>query len=120
MYKALSLLLAIQAVMTLAVSGGFYAAETRPVVVAAASYGGVTAMIVSALLAWRMRRASRAGSGVLGLYVGALERMVFVVAAFVLAFAVLRFPPIPLIAGFVGAEIAYYAVAGLLRRRALD
>ncbi len=117
MQKVLISLLAIQALTTLAIAIGFYVAFSKLGVAAAALYGGATAMVLSALLAWRMRRASRPGAGFTGLYLGALERMVFVAAAFVLALAVLKLAPLALIVGFVGAELAYYVAAGLFRRR---
>lgn len=106
---------AIQAIATLAVAGGFFA-YTGLGAALAALYGGATGMVVSALLAWRMNRAARPGAGVAGLYLSALERMVFVAAAFVLAFVVLKLQPLGLIAGFIGAELAYYIAAGVLRR----
>lgn len=106
---------AIQAIVTLAVAGGFFACMGLGAALAAL-YGGATGMVVSTLLAWRMSRASRPGAGVAGLYLSALERMVFVAAAFVLAFVVLKLQPLGLIAGFIGAELAYYIAAGLLRR----
>lgn len=115
MRKVLISLLVIQAATTLAIAIGFYVAY-GVTGVAAALYGGAVAMVVSALLAWRMRRASRPGAGAAGLYLGALERMVFVAAAFVLALAVLRLAPLELIVGFVGAELAYYMAAAFLRR----
>lgn len=106
---------AIQALATLAVAGGFFAYMGFAAALAAL-YGGAVGLVVSTLLAWRMSRASRPGASAAGLYLSALERMAFVAAAFVLAFVVLKLQPLGLIAGFIGAELAYYIAAGLFRR----
>jgi len=116
MRKVMLSLWAIQAIATLAVAGGFFAWMGFAAALAAL-YGGAVVMVVSALLAWRMKRASRPGAGVAGLYLSTLERMVFVAAAFVLALAVLKLQPLALIAGFIGAELAYYIAAGVLRQQ---
>ena len=117
MRKVLVSLLVIQAIVTLAVAGGFYTYAGVGMAVAAL-YGGAIGLVVSVLLAWRMNQASRPGAGAVGLYLGALERMAFVVAAFVVGLAVLKLAPLALMVGFIGAEFAYYIVAGLLRRHA--
>ena len=116
MRKALISLLAIQVVATLAIAGGFYAYGGAGGMLAAL-YGGGSGVAVSLLLALRLSRAARPGAGVAGLYLGALERFVFVAAAFALAFAVLGLEPIPLLAGFAGAELAYYAAGGMVSRK---
>lgn len=114
MRKALTSLLAIQAGITLAVAAGFYVYRGLPGV-GAVLYGGGIALGVSSLLAWRLARASRPGAGIAGLYLGALERFVFVAAAFAVGIAALKLAPLPLLAGFAGAEIGYFLAAGLLR-----
>jgi len=114
MRKAIPSLLAIQAGITLAVAAGFYVYQGRTAVWAAL-YGGAVALGVSGLLAFRLVRASRPGAGVLGLYLGALERMVFVAAAFAAGIAALDLAPIPLLAGFGAAEFGYLLAAGTLR-----
>lgn len=116
MRKVVISLWAIQAIATLAVAGGFFVWMGTAAALAAL-YGGGVAVVVSALLAWRMKRASRPGAGAAGLYLGALERMAFVAAAFVLALAVLKLQPLALIAGFIGAELAYYVAAAVLRQK---
>lgn len=118
MRRILARLLVIQMLVTLAVAVGFYIMVSVPLAVGSVVYGGVTAMVVSVLLAWRVNRASRPGAGVAGLYLSTLERMAFVAAAFVLGLAVLGLAPLALIAGFAGAEIAYYLTAGSLGRQA--
>jgi hypothetical protein len=116
MRKVLLHLFAIQGAVTLAIAIGFYIGFSSPLAAGSAVYGGVMAIVVSALLAWRVSRASRPGASAAGLYLSALERMAFIAAAFALAILVLKLVPLALIAGFIGAEIAYYFGAGLLRR----
>lgn len=116
--RLLARLLVIQAVVTLVVAIGFYIMDWSPSGGWSALYGGVVAMVAAALLAWRVARASRPGAGVAGLYLSTLERMAIVAAAFVLALAVLGLAPIAVIAGFAGAEIAYYLTAGSALRQA--
>lgn len=117
MQKILARLLVTQTVVTLVIAAGLYMAVATPLAVWSALYGGAMAMVVSTLLAWRVARASRPGAGAAGLYLSIFERMAFVAAAFVLALAVLELVPLALIAGFVGAEIAYYFTAGALRQQ---
>ncbi|MDN5864077.1 MAG: ATP synthase subunit I [Gammaproteobacteria bacterium] len=118
MRKVLLRLLAIQGAATLAIAIGFYIAFDSPLAAGSVFYGGAMAAAVSLLLAWRVSRAQRPGAGVAGLYLSALERMVFVAAAFVFALFVLNLVPLALIAGFIGAEAAYYLAGSLLRRQA--
>ncbi len=119
MRKALISLLAIQAIVIVAIAAGFYLYSGQVLTAAAALYGGGVTLVVSVLLAWRMSRAARPGAGFAGLYIGALERMVFVVVALIIGLAVIRLPPIALVSGFIGGEIAHYVAAGPLRRRLL-
>lgn len=114
MRKALASLLAIQAGITLAIAAGFSVYQGL-LAAAAVAYGGAIALAVSGLLAWRLYRAARPGATPLGLMIGPMERMVFVAAAFALAIAGLGLPPLPLIAGFAGAEMGYFLAAGVLR-----
>ncbi|HEX5314250.1 MAG TPA: hypothetical protein VFX38_04995, partial [Gammaproteobacteria bacterium] len=91
MRKALVNLLAIQIFVILAVAAGFYVYDREPAAVAAALYGGAVAVGASLLLAWRMSRAGRARGALNlgGLVLGLLERIVFIVAALIVGFAVL-------------------------------
>lgn len=114
MRKALISLLAIQAGIMLAVAAGFYIYQGPPAA-AAVLYGGGIALGVSGLLAMRLARAARPGAGVAGLYLGAFERMIFVAAAFAAGIAALKLAPLPLLAGFAGAEVGYFFAAGLQR-----
>jgi F0F1-type ATP synthase assembly protein I len=118
MRKVLLRLLAIQGAVTLAIAIGFYIGFASPLAAGSVLYGGAMAAITSLLLAWRVARASRPDAHPAGLYLSLLERMIFVAAAFVLAIVVLRLIPLALIAGFMGAYLAYYMAAGMLRHRA--
>lgn len=115
MRNVLVRLIGIQTAATLAIALGFYVSMRSPMAVWSVLYGGAMAMVVALLLAWRVTRASRPGAGIAGLYLSTLERGLFVAAAFALALAVLELAPLALIAGFVGAEVAYYLTAGSLR-----
>lgn len=115
MRSVLVRLIVIQTVATLAIALGFYLSIRAPLAAWSVLYGGAIAMVVALLLAWRVTRASRPGASLAGLYLSTLERAVFVAAAFALALAVLKLAPLALIAGFVGAEVAYYLAAGSLR-----
>lgn len=119
MRKALTSLLAIQAGITLAVAAGFYVYQGLAAA-AAVFYGGGIALGVSVLLALRLARAARPGAGVAGLYLGAIERLIFVAAAFAAGIAALKLAPLPLLAGFAGAEIGYFLAAGLVRGERLN
>lgn len=119
MHKALTSLLAIQAALIAAVAAGFYVYSRHPFDVVAVLYGGTIALVVSVLLAWRVSRAARQQTGMIGLYLSMLERMGFVVAMLVVGLALLRLPVVALIVGFVAGELAHYAAAGPMRRQLL-
>jgi ATP synthase protein I len=75
-------------------------------------YGGAVAVIVAVLLAWRVQRAGEIGGsdvqrGTVQLYLGAVERFVFVLLAIGLGIAVLKLAPLPMIAGFAVAQLGY-------------
>ena len=114
MRKALKSLLAIQAGITLAIAAGFFVYQGLPAA-AGVAFGGAVALGVSGLLAWRLYRTARPGASPWGLMIGTFERMAFVAAAFALAIAGLGLPPLPLVAGFAGAEMGYFLAAGMLR-----
>lgn len=114
MRKALVSLLAIQAGITLAIAAGFSVYQGL-LAAGGAAFGGAIALGVSSLLALRLYRAARPGASPLGLMIGPMERMVFVAAAFALAIVGLDLPPLPLVAGFAGAEMGYFLAAGVFR-----
>jgi ATP synthase protein I len=75
-------------------------------------YGGAVAVVVAVLLAWRVQRAGEIGGsdaqrGTVQLYLGAVERFVFVLLAIGLGIAVLKLAPLPMIAGFAVAQLGY-------------
>ncbi|MGH8317118.1 MAG: ATP synthase subunit I [Steroidobacteraceae bacterium] len=111
MRTALFRLLAIQAVISLAIAVGFYAYRGTPGVAEAALFGGGIGLAVSALLGLRLLRAARPGAGVAGLYLGAMERFAFVAVAFAVGLGVLDLAPVPVLAGFGGAQCAYFIAA---------
>ncbi|MGH7087241.1 MAG: hypothetical protein ACREFN_19910, partial [Acetobacteraceae bacterium] len=90
---------------------GFYAYRGTPGVAAAALFGGGIGLAVSALLGLRLLRAARPGAGVAGLYLGAMERFAFVAVAFAVGLGVLDLAPVPVLAGFGGAQCAYFIAA---------
>lgn len=114
MRKILINLLAIQAGMTLAIAAGFFIYRGTGAGVATL-YGGGIGLVVSLLLAFRFVRANRPGAGAVDLYLGAVERFLFVGAAFAVGIAVLELAPVALLAGFVGAELAYFITISLTR-----
>lgn len=119
MRKAILSLLAIQAGIALAVAAGFYVYQGGSAA-GSALYGGAIAMGVSGLLAFRLARAARPGAGLAGLYLGAVERFIFVAVAFAAGIAAIGLPPMPMIAGFGIAELGYFLAAGMLRGERTD
>jgi ATP synthase protein I len=111
MRAALFRLLAVQAVIALLVAAGFYLHVHSIASAEAALFGGGIGMGASALLGYRVLRAARPGAGLGGLYIGALERFIFVGAAFAVGLAVLKLAPVAMIVGFGGAQCAYFITA---------
>lgn len=79
---------------------------------AAAVYGGILAMVVAILLAWRVGRAAElAGDsqqGALQLYLGAAERFLIVGIGFAAGIAWLALPPVAMIVGFAAAQLSFF------------
>ena len=79
----------------------------------AALYGGLIALIIAALLGWRVQRAAELGSeeqqqqGGMHLAIGAIERFVVVGIGFGLGIAVLKLPPVAMIAAFAVAQLSF-------------
>ncbi len=107
----------MQAGMTLAIAAGFFIYRGKGAGLATL-YGGGIALLVSLLLAFRFVRANRPGAGAMDLYLGALERFLFVGVAFAVGIAVLKLAPMALLAGFAGAELAYFITISLTREGA--
>ncbi|RJS93328.1 ATP synthase subunit I [Salinisphaera sp. Q1T1-3] len=86
----------------------------------AAIYGGVVALIMTSMLAWRISQVSRSGAALRWLVIGAGERMIMVCVAFAVGIGFLNLVPIPMLIGFGVAELAYYLAAGPMRRYMLE
>ncbi|HEX5418614.1 MAG TPA: ATP synthase subunit I [Gammaproteobacteria bacterium] len=117
MRTALFGLLAVQAGIALLAGAAFYLHAHSITAAEAALYGGGIGMGASALLGYRVLRAARPGAGLGGLYIGALERFIFVGAAFAVGLAVLKLAPVAMIVGFGGAQCAYFITARWANRR---
>lgn len=87
---------------------------------AAAIYGGLVALIMTLMLAWRISQASRSSHAMRSLVLGAGERMIVVCVAFAVGIGVLHLVPVPMLIGFGVAELAYYVAAGPMRRYMLE
>ena len=78
-----------------------------------AIYGGIIALIIAALLGWRLQRAADHGAeeekaqGSVQLAIGAIERFIVVGVGFGVGIAVLKLPPIAMIAAFAAAQLSF-------------
>lgn len=77
-----------------------------------ALYGGGVALASSALLGRSLKAAGQAAKrapkqGVWMLYFGAVQRFVLVLGFFALGMGLFGLPPLPLIVGFAGAQVAF-------------
>lgn len=86
----------------------------------AAIYGGLVALIMTLMLAWRIGQAARSDQSLRWLVLGAAERMIVVCIAFAVGIGVLGLLPAPMLVGFGAAELAYYLAAGPMRRYMLE
>lgn len=78
----------------------------------AALYGGGIALASSTLLGRSLRAAGETAQhapqqGIWLLYFGAVQRFLLVLALFALGMGVFGLPPLPLIVGFAGAQVAF-------------
>ncbi|MGH8765274.1 MAG: ATP synthase subunit I [Burkholderiales bacterium] len=110
-WRALLSVLAVQAILILAIAAGFYAYHREWAMLWSALFGGSIGLGTSGLSAFRLAEAARADASLAGLYFGAVERFIFVAAAFAVALAVLKLAPVPLLAGFAGTQLAYFIAA---------
>lgn len=88
----------------------------------AAFYGGVAAMINTALLYWRWHQGAKvfhcdAGRHLRTFYRSSLERLFVVGACLAIGFRVLELPPKPLLTGFVIGLMAWILASAALRER---
>lgn len=111
MRRAVVSVLTTQAVLILAIAAGFCVYQKQWGALWAALYGGGIGLGISGLSAFRLAQAARPDAGLAPLYFGAVERFIFVAAAFAAGLAVLKLAPVPLLAGFAGAELAYFIAA---------
>lgn len=86
----------------------------------AAIYGGLVALIMTSMLAWRISQAARSSTALKWLMLGAAERMIVVCIAFAIGIGVFGLLPMPMLVGFGLAELAYYLAAGPMRRYMLE
>ena len=104
--------LIIQAVLTAITALAFLAFQGNSHAVGAL-YGGFIAMVIAALLGWRLQRAADFSAeekkelGSVQLAVGALERFVVVGIGFAVGIAVLKLPPVAMIAAFAVAQLSF-------------
>lgn len=89
----------------------------------AALYGGATALVNTWMLDHRVDRANHAMEydtqrGLIILYVGAVVRFVFVLAALAVGMGVLRLSPLPMVGNFVGAQMVFMLASATFGRRA--
>lgn len=104
---AQALLVVVTASVFLAVSG--------PPDAVAALYGGAITLTGSWWLSRRVRRAGdlakdNPGSGLIALYGGALERFIYVTAAFAIGLGVLKLNVLPLMIAFIVAYLGFLVV----------
>jgi ATP synthase protein I len=108
-------LLSIQVLMTVAVAVPSVWLGGRGMALAAV-FGGAIAVMNTLMLGWRVRRAAQATSqdrsrGTLALYMGAVERFVFTLAAFAFGMGFLHLRPEPLLGAFAAAQLGYWVAA---------
>lgn len=89
----------------------------------AALYGGATALVNTWMLDRRVNRANHAMEyntqhGLIILYVGAVVRFVFVLAALAVGMGVLHLSPLPMVGNFVGAQMVFMLASATFGRRA--
>lgn len=112
----LLLMQSVAAVCVAVLVGAIYGS----VAAVAAVYGGIMALIMTLMLAWRIDQASRSSTAMRWLVLGAVERMVVVCIAFAVGIGLLGLVPVPMLIGFGVAELAYYLAAGPMRRYMLE
>lgn len=110
-WRALISVLTVQTALIFAIAVGFYVYQGEWGALWAVLYGGGIGLGISGLSAFRLAGAARPDASLAGLYVGAVERFIFVAAAFAVALAALKLAPVPLLTGFAGTQLAYFIAA---------
>jgi ATP synthase protein I len=82
-------------------------------------FGGFISVVSALMLSWKIKKAgelavSMPGKSLRTLYFGAVERFLFILVAFAFAIAVLKLLPLPVIVGFVAAQLSYVLLAKAL------
>lgn len=85
-----------------------------------AIFGGLAAVMMTLMLAWRMRQAARSDHAVRWLLLGAAERAIAVCVVFAVGMGVFGLGPVPMLVAFGIAELTYYFAAGPMRRYMLE
>ncbi len=101
----------IQAALVAAAIGGAWYLKGDTAALAAL-YGGAVALLNTLMLSRRLVRAGELAKtdpqrGVYSLYFGAVQRFVFVLAALAVGLGLLKLDPLPLLASFALAQLAY-------------
>jgi ATP synthase protein I len=86
----------------------------------ASVFGGLVAIMMTLMLAWRIGQAARSSHAMGWLLIGAAERAIAVCIAFAVGMGALGLAPVPLLIAFAAAELAYYMAAGPVRRYMLE
>jgi ATP synthase protein I len=97
------------------ITAGIFLAYKGPTSATAVIYGGAIAMLIAALLGWRLQRAADAAGeapeaqlqGSMQLYWGAMERFLIVGVGFAVGIAVIKLPPLPMIVAFAVAQLGF-------------
>jgi len=102
---------AVQALLTVAVAGAFFAWGNANQAMAA-GFGGVVTIGITVWLAWR----ARVADSLAAIYSASLARYVMAMAALAVGFAVFRFPALPLLCGFAVTQFGFLALLRQSRR----
>ena len=102
--------LLVQAALTLALAIGFGLVQGR-VELLAALYGGLITLLITAWLAWRLRRltAQTAGAGMAMIYSSAAVRYGLAAVLVGAGIGVLKLPPAPLLVCFAVTQFGFLA-----------
>lgn len=103
-------LFCIQACLVVGVAGVFLL--NGPSAAISAFYGGGVALASSILLGRSLKAAGEAAhraptQGIWMLYFGAVQRFLLVLALLAVGMGVFKLPPLPMIVGFAGAQVAF-------------
>ncbi len=109
--RTLRRLLLVQLVLVALCSALFWLVGSGTLPAAAALYGGAIAVLNSLTSARHLQRAARTSSAnrqMAELYIGAVIRFIATPALIAVGIAAFEMPPVPILAGFGVAQIAYF------------